>query len=246
MRFALLLFLTITIGIVSCRNKGTSSSDLAYERNDSIPEIFPDSLYELQIKLKSQQGNLPDCEFAKINAKKDYKNNIYSLHSHESIPVENTFHDVLRIQYNIMWRFTNDLFSDEYYKCYDSVMTELLKSKNGKNFLFVAQHIADSLDKTGMWRRDPSFNGGELALKKYLVGIRGTISNKFPFLELDKMNIAVEVEIDTLGNLIEPMILRGINSEVDSITCKLICQMPKWNPAYDCGKPCRSKYCLAF
>lgn len=53
--------------------------------------------------LKSQQGALTDCDFAIKNATNDYNNHDFSFHSGEFLPVENTFCDVLRLDYRIMW-----------------------------------------------------------------------------------------------------------------------------------------------
>jgi hypothetical protein len=236
MKFSTLLVLTIFIfGNVSCHSK---------KNIDCETRIMQDSAYNNQLKLKSQQGTLTDCEFANKNAVNDYKNNDFSFHSGEFLTVENTFCDVLRLDYKIMWYFTNDLFSDTYYYCYDSIMTELLKLKYGNNFLTFAQKKADSLDKTGFWRRESSFKDGETSLKKYIDSIKKTIRNKYPSINFKSKRIFVKIEIDNDGNVTNPKVIRGINAKIDKFICELFLQMPKWNPSYKYGKPNRSEWTI--
>lgn len=121
-------------------------------------------------------------------------------------------------------------------------MTELLKSKYGNNFLTVAQQKADSLDKTGLWRRESSFEGGESALNIFISSVKDTIKNKYPSINLKNKRVIVCFDIESNGIVSNPKIIRGgINAEVDRLICELILKMPQWIPSYDCGKPIRSK-----
>jgi hypothetical protein len=57
-----------------------------------------------------------DCKKAIENAKVDFKKSDFSFHSTEILPVENTYHYVLKKYYKINWYFTDSL---DYYAFYD-------------------------------------------------------------------------------------------------------------------------------
>jgi hypothetical protein len=198
-------------------------------------KIFAILTFILTINLTYGQT---DCPKAKVQATLDFQKSIYFFHSEEMLPIEQTYFYVLRKYYKINWYFTDSL---DYYNCYDSKMTELLKTKYGKDFLNRARVLTDSLDKTKNWKKDAEYPGGQQALSKYLterlkqVGIKKTdFSTK----------VYVEFEITSSGKIINPVIRRGINADIDRKIATIIKQMPKWEPAYLYGKPTRQRYTM--
>lgn len=179
-----------------------------------------------------------DCEIASINAKKDFKDSKYSLHSQEFLPTENTYIYILKKNYNIDWFFTD---STDYYSCYDSVMIVRLDDKFGKNFLDQAKIISDSLENTDNWIRDAEFPGGQTEMYKFISKRLKLSSAKQKEINT---KLIIEIEIDSTGKVINPIIRKGINSEFDENVILIIQKMPKWNPAYRYGIPTRQKYSL--
>ncbi len=52
------------------------------------------------------------------------------------------------------------------------------------------------------------------------------------------------MEIDSLGNVTNPNVVRGISTSFDQKAIELIKNMPRWKPAYKYGNPVRSKVYL--
>lgn len=181
---------------------------------------------------------LTDCQKAKVQATLDFKKSMYSFHSEEMFPVEQTYFYVLSQYYKINWYFTDSL---AYYKCYDSTMTELLQKKYGKDFLNRALVLTDSLDKTVNWKKDAEFPGGQEALSKYI----STKLKQIGILKDDfKTKIYVEFEITPSGKVTNPEITRGTSTVIDLKVRTIINQMPKWSPAYMYGKPIKQRYTM--
>ena len=180
----------------------------------------------------------PDCQKAKVQATLDFQKSLYSFHSAELLPVEQTYFYVLRKYYKINWYFSDSL---DYYKCYDYKMTELLKTKYGKDFLNRVRVLTDSLDNTENWKKEAEFPGGREALLKYITAkLKQVGIKKSDF----KTKVYVEFEIATSGKIINPIIRRGINTDIDRKIATIITQMPKWSPAYLYGKPIKQRYTM--
>ncbi|HVA98572.1 MAG TPA: hypothetical protein VNG53_06725 [Bacteroidia bacterium] len=171
---------------------------------------------------------------AEIKAKSDFKNEIFFLHSREILPAVNTYFYVLKKYYNINWRFISD--SIDYYNCYDSVMTELLKTKFGINFLDRANLITDSLTKSANWIKDAEFTGGQKALFKFLSTNLNSDSISVDSVKT-KHVIFVTFEIDTVGKVNNFQIWKGINKKIDNKVIEVLKRFPNWEPPYLFGKP---------
>lgn len=180
--------------------------------------------------------NKTDCEIASVIAEKDFNDSKYSLHSQEFLPTENTYLFVLKKKYNIDWFFTD---STEYYSCYDSVMIAKLGDKLGKQFLKQAKFISDSLENTDNWIKDAEFPGGKEEMLKFISNNLKLSSSKPGEI---KTKLIIEIEIDSTGKAINPIIRKGINTEIDEKVIMIIQKMPTWHPAYRFGKPTRQKY----
>jgi len=89
-----------------------------------------DSLYNEELKLKAEQGKLSDCEFGEKIANNEFNKQNYIYYSKELVG-SCLYCDILQHDYNVKWRFSNNLFSDEYYKCFNMEMSELLNKKYG-------------------------------------------------------------------------------------------------------------------
>ncbi len=212
-------------------------------KNDTISyfDFGKDSLYEEQLILKSKQGTMSDCEFAVKNANHDFEESNFSFHSGEYFPIESTYLYVLRTYYKIMLYFTNDLFSHEYYKCYDSIMTINLKTKYGGGFQEKAKAKSDSLENLKNWRKDAEFPGGQDSLIKY---INNKLLNVKIKTNTTQQKILVSIDIDSTGKVENPFILRGINYEIDNLVLLIMTQLPHWEPAYLFGKPIRQRWTI--
>lgn len=178
-----------------------------------------------------------DCKKAYEHAKVDFKKSDYSFHSAELLPVENTYFYVLKKYYKINWYFTDSL---DYYACYDSIMTIELKSKYGSNFLEKAKMVADSLEHTENWISNAEYYGGQQELMKFIM-TRLTIDST-DMKNGIKTKLFIELEIDSTGKVINPIIRRGISEKIDKSLIEIINIMPNWKPAYLFGKPIRQKY----
>ena len=116
------------------------------ESEVDLADFGIDSLYNEQLKLKAEQGKLSDCEFGKIIANNDFNKQNYVYYSKEFIG-ECLYCDVLHHDYNVNWRFSIDLFSDDYYKCYNKEISQLINQKYGFDIFEKASEKADSLQK---------------------------------------------------------------------------------------------------
>ena len=48
--------------------------------------------------------------------------------------------------------------------------------------------------------------------------------------------ILVHFWIDTIGNVVDPEIIRGLNESLDSLACKIVLDSPEWIPGKQRGK----------
>jgi hypothetical protein len=225
--YIILIFTICRCGISHSADHYFSDSDLGI-----------DSLYNEQVKLKTTQGNLTDCDFAKINANIDFENNEYSQHS-QAFSGYSSYVAVLRQDYNVHWYFQNDLFTEEYYKCYDSIMSQRLINKYNYNIFKRAICKADSLSKTDKWIKDVNFPGGSKALLEY---IKTKLSDRIFKRVKPNTRVLVKLEIDTVGNIVNPIIFRGSNKEIEEILIPILKKMPKWELGYLYGKPIRQTF----
>jgi len=180
------------------------------------------------------------CETADKAAANDFDRGLYSFHSTEFLPVENTYLYVLRQNYNIKWYFTDSL---DYYKCYDSTMVELLKAKYSNDFQVKAKRLADSLDATPNWYKPSASYNGEI---KELINLL-TSKLKSGGLKLDTdSRLFIQLTIDSTGAAKNPLILKGTTAEttdkniLDLIQATL--QPTSWTPAYSYGQPIKSNF----
>jgi hypothetical protein len=100
------------------------------ESEVDLGDFKEDSLHYEQLRLKAEQGNLSDCEFAKKNANRDFDKNNYIRYSKELVG-NCIYCDLLRLNYSVNWIFQSDIFSDNYYRCYNKEMSQLLILKYG-------------------------------------------------------------------------------------------------------------------
>jgi hypothetical protein len=184
-----------------------------------------------------KQTKKTDCENAFIRAQKDFEDSKYSFHSLEFLPVENTYTYVLNKYYNIKWYFTDSL---DYYNCYDSIMTINLKAKYGSDFLNKAKILSDSLEQTDNWITNAEYIGGQHELMKFIM-TRLTIDST-DIINGIKTKLYIELEIDSTGKVVNPIIRKGIGEKTDKKVIEIINKMPNWKPAYLYGQPIRQKY----
>ena len=178
-----------------------------------------------------------DCKQAIEQANSDYSKSYYSFHSIEVFPPENTYFYVLKKYFNINWYFTD---STDYYACYDSIMTIKLKSKYGSDFFEKAKYLADSLEHTENWISNAEYYGGQNELLKFIMTRLAIDSTDM--INGIKTRLFIELEIDSTGKPINPIIRKGIGPKTDKRVIEVINEMPNWKPAYLYGKPIRQIY----
>jgi TonB family protein len=86
----------------------------------------------------------------------------------------------------------------------------------------------------------PQFIGGEEALQKYL--ITNAIYTTSALKDGSSGTVYVTFVIDENGNIVEPRILRGVHHDLDSISLRMIKNMPPWIPAKLRGKPVKYQF----
>jgi len=172
-----------------------------------------------------------DCQKGKENAKNDFKNSIFVLHSKDILPNEMALCYVLKTNYSISMHITDSL---DLYECYNLEMNELLKGKYGADFFEKAKTIADSLENSKNWKKDAEFPGGAAEMHKFI-----TKRLSLAYIKKGGANkrLLIQTEIDVTGKAINPHILQGVNNELDRNAIYIINQMPKWEPAYMNGNP---------
>jgi hypothetical protein len=206
-----------------------------YNDLDIEPKRFSLTIENGKIKPLANKNSI--CENASKLAQKDFENSKYSFHSLEFFPVENTYIYVLNKYYNVKWYFTDSL---DYYDCYDSIMIINLKIKYGSDFLDNARILSDSLEQTDNWISNAEYFGGQHELMKF-IRTRLTIDSTDMINEI-KTKLYIELEIDSTGKAINPIIRKGIGEKTDGKVIEIINEMPKWKPAYLYGQPIRQKY----
>lgn len=86
----------------------------------------------------------------------------------------------------------------------------------------------------------PSFPGGEEALIEFIKD-----NMKWPLTQSTVEGIvAVRFTIDTLGNIKDLKIIKGICEESDKEALRLVSIMPRWNPRKMYGKPIEGEFTL--
>lgn len=178
-----------------------------------------------------------DCEIAAVIAQKDFEDSKYAFHSLEFLPVENTYTYVLNKYSNIKWYFTDSL---DYYGCYDSIMAINLKGMYGSDFLDKAKTLADSLEQKENWISNAEYHGGQQELMKFILE-RLTVDTT-DMKDGIKTKLYIELEVDSTGKAINPIIRRGIGENTDKKVIEIINEMPNWKPAYLYGQPIRQIY----
>lgn len=207
------------------------------QHNNLKKSIYVLLIFNVAINVVSAQT---ECQNAKVQATLDFEKSLYSFHSEEMLPVEQTYFYVLSHYYKISWYFTDSL---DYYDCYDVQMIVLLKIKYGDDFLNRVAFLTDSLNKTENWTKEPEFPGGQKAVQKYI----STKLKQSGVSKSDFKGIAyIQLIILPNGKVISPQIIRGVNTEIDRKIIRIMKNMPQWKPAYLYGKPVKQRYMISL
>ena len=202
-------------------------------------DLETDSYYRLLVELKAKQGALSDCDFAIKNATHDFNEMIFTLYYLE-FSGSCGYCAVLKQDYDIQVHFINDLFSEEYYRCYNSIMSKELIKGYGCDIFEAAKLKADSLKKTDKWISDIEYIGGEIEMYNF---ITSKLSIDTDITEL-KATISINISIDSTGRILNIEIIHGVNPDIDKKIVDIIKKMPNWKPAYLYGKPIGQLYLL--
>jgi hypothetical protein len=74
--------------------------------------------------------------------------------------------------------------------------------------------------------------------------IYSKIKEELAYLSDIKTKIIVEIQIDSTGKVINPVIRKGIDEKIDKKIIEIMKQMPDWKPAYLYGKPIKQNYLI--
>ena len=182
-----------------------------------------------------------ECELAKEKAIQDFNRSLYTFHSLEDLPVENTYRHILHKDYHINWRFI-DQDSLKYYGCYDSILKGSLMKIYGQKFLNQAIAKADSLDRLPNWNEEPKFPGGQEALFRF---IRDRLQITLSDTQLpEPRRLWITFSVDKTGKVINPVVRRGVNKSLDSTIIGILNKMPNWSPGYQFGQPIKKNLTL--
>ena len=88
----------------------------------------------------------------------------------------------------------------------------------------------------------PEFPGGHEELTRYIQNYVIKATKEIEDLTSGTVWVQFWVEID--GSITEPIILRGLTPELDSISIELINSMPKWSPGTLRKEPIRVRFNL--
>ncbi len=231
-------FIFLIIGLIFSIDFLKAQDSLEYMEMEIIPVVRDFGLE----RIKEKQGKLSDKEFAIINANNDFDTSNYILYCDPFFVEYNIYLDVLKMDYGISYVFTVDTQPEEYYKYYDSTMTNLLKQKYGQDFMIEAQNKADSLSKIGTWYSDAKLlcNGKEY-FKEYMDSLSVEITKELS-IDSKPRKVFISVLIDSLGIAHIDTIARVDNENERKIIKKHIERMPKWTPFYRLGKPVSLNY----
>lgn len=90
----------------------------------------------------------------------------------------------------------------------------------------------------------PHFIGGEESLKHY-IKTNVIYTNKAREDNVSGI-VYISFVVDADGSVLDPVILRGLHRDLDSICIDLVENMPNWIPAIQKGKPVKCLYNLAI
>jgi len=103
-------------------------------------------------------------------------------------------------------------------------------SKNEKKEIFT---VVESM---------PQFIGGEEVLQKYL--ITNAIYTTSALKDGASGNVYLTFVVEENGNIVDPRVLKGVHHDLDSISLRMIRNMPPWIPAKKRGKPVKCQFNL--
>jgi TonB family protein len=83
----------------------------------------------------------------------------------------------------------------------------------------------------------PQFPGGDGELFKFITKNFKYTATDGKRNEADGTKIIVGFTVDSIGNIINPKIVKGINTELNNEALRVVSSMPKWIPAKQKGKP---------
>ena len=98
----------------------------------------------------------------------------------------------------------------------------------------------DSVEVFSIVEQMPEFPGGEKALRKFIAD-----NLRYPRVAIDsgimgKVYVTFTVEKD--GSVSNPIVIRGVDPDLDREAIRLIRSLPKWTPGKQNGKPVRVSY----
>lgn len=134
----------------------------------------------------------------------------------------------------------------------DVVVNDTIQFQNTENFeykpndslIVTFEPEVETDDLKDLWDVDlkPQFPGGEEAMYKF-------VADNTPFNRIAKENgiqgsVFVEFTINKKGEVINPKILRGVDSYLDKAVLNTVMKMPNWSIGIKAGKPVSVRFVL--
>lgn len=91
-------------------------------------------------------------------------------------------------------------------------------------------------------QKEPEFPGGQDSLAAYLHN-----NLKYPHELIESMTggkVVIMFIVDKEGNIVDPIVLKGVSSEINEEALRVVKSMPKWNPGTNGGMPVNKQYIL--
>lgn len=88
----------------------------------------------------------------------------------------------------------------------------------------------------------PQFPGGDKALIEFIKN-----ELKYPPEAMkngEQGRVVVQFTVDTLGNVVNPKVLKSVSPSLDREALRIVSKMPKWTPGKLAGKVVNVKYCI--
>ncbi|MES2837762.1 MAG: energy transducer TonB [Bacteroidota bacterium] len=183
------------------------------------------------------------CIIGIQKARKDLENKLYKKISYGIVGFSDEYIEVMKKDYNIEVENIGCVV-DGSEDCYNSIMDSAIIVKFGRDLFLIAQKKADSiaiknsklpsLQTLQRVDEEPKFIGGEQQLMNFLT--QNTNYPKSAIQNKIQGQVFVQFTIDNLGNVNEVSILKGLSSDLDKESLRVIKLMPKWEPAKLNGK----------
>jgi hypothetical protein len=173
-----------------------------------LSDFGVDSSYNEYVKLKAKQEKLSDCEFGKKIANEDFDKKNYVYYSNELVGTC-LYCNVLQHDYGIRWMFSSDLFSDDFYSCYNIEISQLLIQEYGFD---IFKKASDKVDKLLKIKPMSTFYHNNLCIPDFIQGKERIYIHDSCIEDTLKIRYRAEVIFEhSLMDTIKPIVVKSVN-----------------------------------